>query len=84
LAQINSLLIKWNIQCVIFDLDGTLVDTLDKHIQAFEILFSELNIDITYEAIAENMGRTPKDTLKSLMPEQTKDNTLFSILNTKI
>jgi len=83
LAQINSLLKKWNIQCVIFDLDGTLVDTLDKHIQAFEILFSELNIDITYEAIAENMGRTPKDTLKSLMPEQTKDKEKLEQLASK-
>lgn len=70
---IQSLVAQWDIQCIIFDLDGTLVDTLDKHIRAFEILFKKLKVDISYEAISENMGRTPKDTLLSLVPEITKD-----------
>ncbi len=74
LIRIDSLIKQWKIRCIIFDLDGTLVDTLDKHIQAFEILFTEIALDISYEAIAENMGRTPKDTLKSLIPELAKDN----------
>ena len=73
--QIQSLIAQWDIQCIIFDLDGTLVDTLDKHIKAFEILFKQLKVDISYEAISENMGRTPKDTLLSLVPEMIKDET---------
>lgn len=83
LTRINSLINEWKIQCVIFDFDGTLIDTLDKHIQAFETLFAEINIDVSYEAIAENMGRTPKDTLKSLIPKLVKDTEKLEQLASK-
>lgn len=83
LVQINSLIKQWKIRCVIFDLDGTLVDTLDKHIQAFDILFNEINVSISYRAIAENMGRTPKDTLRSLVPKLVKDNSTLEQLASK-
>ena len=79
MTQIESLLTKWDIHCIIFDLDGTLVDTLDKHIEAFELLFEELQISIPSEAISENMGRTPKDTLRSLLPELTDDEKKLEI-----
>ncbi len=83
LTQIDSLIKQWAIRCVILDLDGTLIDTLDKHIQAFEMLFAEIDVDISHEAIAENMGRTPKDTLKSLVPELVKDNEKLEQLASK-
>ncbi|NHK31036.1 MAG: HAD family phosphatase [Asgard group archaeon] len=70
---IDTLLQKWKIKCIIFDLDGTLVDTLDKHIEAFKILFKEINHKITYDEIAVNMGRTPKDILLSLKPDLKSD-----------
>ncbi|NHJ04704.1 MAG: HAD family phosphatase [Candidatus Heimdallarchaeota archaeon] len=66
--QLETYLLKWDISCIIFDLDGTLVNTLEQHIKAFQILFKEINLDISYEVISENMGRTPKDTLLSLIP----------------
>ncbi|MBN1330809.1 MAG: HAD family phosphatase [Candidatus Heimdallarchaeota archaeon] len=66
---LNNLLLKWNIKSIIFDLDGTLIDTLDLHIQAFQILFKEINKSLSYEKIADNMGRTPRDTLLTLIPE---------------
>jgi beta-phosphoglucomutase len=69
MKYIDTILKKWKIKCVIFDLDGTLVNTLDKHIQAFVKLFEEIQIDIPVTKIAENMGRTPWDTLLSLIPE---------------
>jgi HAD superfamily hydrolase (TIGR01549 family) len=69
MMQLETLIKKWQTKCIIFDLDGTLVDTLDKHIEAFKILFKELAINIKEESIAENMGRTPKDTLLTLLPE---------------
>lgn len=73
MRYIDSLIQKWKIKCIIFDLDGTLVNTLDKHIEAFRILFKEINRKISYEEIAENMGRTPKDILLTLLPELTSD-----------
>ncbi len=67
MTLIDQLIKQWNIKCIIFDLDGTIIDTLDKHIRAFEILFKEIKIDIPTLRIEENMGRTPKDTLLTLI-----------------
>ncbi|MHA1124656.1 MAG: HAD family hydrolase [Candidatus Heimdallarchaeota archaeon] len=74
MTKLETLIENWKTKCIIFDLDGTLVDTLDKHIEAFKILFKELKINIEEARIAENMGRTPKDTLLTLLPELKDDN----------
>ena len=73
MTLIDDLTKLWNIECIIFDLDGTIIDTLDKHIRAFELLFQEEAIDIPVSRIAENMGRTPKDTLRALIPSIVND-----------
>ncbi len=73
MVLINNLIEKWGIKCIIFDLDGTLVDTLDKHIEAFAKLFKEINKKIPRKCISENMGRTPKDILLTLIPELKED-----------
>ena len=73
MTKLETIVKEWQTKCIIFDLDGTLVDTLDKHIEAFKILFKELKISIEEERIAENMGRTPKDTLLTLLPELKND-----------
>ena len=81
---IDDCIEKWGIKYIIFDLDGTLVDTLDKHILAFIKLFQENNLSISKERISENMGRTPKDTLLTLIPElKTNQNKLITLANRK-
>ncbi len=81
---IDDLIEKWGIKYIIFDLDGTLIDTLDKHILAFIKLFKENNLVISEERISENMGRTPKDTLLTLVPElKTNQNKLITLANRK-
>ncbi|HUT80510.1 MAG TPA: HAD family phosphatase [Candidatus Bathyarchaeia archaeon] len=80
MSLLNSFLLQWKIKGIIFDLDGTLIDTLDKHIQAFQLLFDEINKPITYEKIAENMGRTPRDTLLTLIPELQNDKNQLDFL----
>ena len=81
---IDDLIEKWGIKYIIFDLDGTLVNTLDKHILAFIKLFQENNLSIAKERISENMGRTPKDTLLTLIPElKTNQKKLITFANRK-
>jgi beta-phosphoglucomutase len=84
MVLIDNLIGKWGIKCVIFDLDGTLVDTLDMHILAFIKLFQENNLAISEERISENMGRTPKDTILTLIPEITSNQEkLIALANQK-
>ncbi|NHJ31978.1 MAG: HAD family phosphatase [Asgard group archaeon] len=81
---IENLIEKWGVKCIIFDLDGTLVDTLDMHILAFVKLFQETNLSIAKERISENMGRTPKDTLLTLIPAlKTNQQELLILANRK-
>jgi len=81
--RILTIIEDWQINCVIFDLDGTLVDTLELHMQAFQELFNLEKLEIPYEEIAENMGRTPKDTLLSLLPQLANDHQTLEQLAAK-
>ncbi|MGC9780982.1 MAG: HAD family phosphatase [Candidatus Heimdallarchaeota archaeon] len=84
MTLIDQLIKQWNIKCIIFDLDGTIIDTLNKHIRAFEILFKEIKIDIPTLRIEENMGRTPKDTLLTLISTLEDDKErLENLVNRK-
>ncbi|NHJ86492.1 MAG: HAD family phosphatase [Asgard group archaeon] len=79
MTLITELIKKWNITGIVFDLDGTLVNTLDCHIEAFLELFKELGIAIPYIEIVQNMGRTPKDILLTLIPEIVSQNNKLEI-----
>jgi len=57
---IDKILSK-NINGFIFDLDGTLINTLNHHVNAFVKAFKALNYKIDVEKIRYNMGRTPWD-----------------------
>ena len=45
------------IKAVIFDVDGTLVDSNDLHIEAWRDCFRERGKEISYEALHEQMGK---------------------------
>ena len=82
--KLSQIIDDWKLSCIIFDLDGTLTDTLDLHIKAFEMLFQELEVVVPKEKIRENMGRTPKDILLTLTPNLVvEEKNLTSYANRK-
>ena len=65
--KIIDSILKQNIKGIIFDLDGTLINTLHHHVEAFEKSFNDLNYDIDRRIIEHNMGRTPWDIPRDIL-----------------
>jgi len=53
------------IEAVIFDVDGTLVDTVDMHAEAWQRAFKEFGKDLEFQAVREQIGKGGDQ----LMPE---------------
>src|SRR4028119_302835 len=53
------------IEAVIFDVDGTLVDTVDMHAEAWQRAFREFGKELEFQAVREQIGKGGDQ----LMPE---------------
>jgi len=53
----NGLKEKIVIKAVIFDVDGTLVDSNDLHVEAWQVAFKGCGKEVTYEELHEQMGK---------------------------
>ena len=45
------------IRAVIFDIDGTVVDSVDAHAKAWQIAFAEFGKDVSFGAIRKEIGK---------------------------
>jgi HAD superfamily hydrolase (TIGR01509 family) len=55
-------------QAVLFDIDGTLVDTVDFHAQAWVDIFRQFGLDTTFEEIRRQIGKGGDQLLPGLVP----------------
>ena len=51
------------VQAVIFDIDGTIIDSVDFHIQAWKRAFEKFGKEISYELIRPQIGKGADDML---------------------
>jgi len=70
-------------QAVIFDLDGTLIDSLGLHYQSYTEVLKDLNIKLTKEQFRNFNGLTGKEILKKILPPKTKDQLIEQIYKEK-
>jgi len=71
---IDKLLESWDIQAVIFDLDGTLIDNNSFHLQAWRKYISNIGIKISEEEYKKNInGRTNKDAIEYIYGKKMTD-----------
>ncbi|MBO3803641.1 MAG: HAD family phosphatase [Candidatus Brockarchaeota archaeon] len=77
MPSIGAIIERWGIECVILDLDGTLVDTLGIHVEAFVRVAKEIGADVPVELIEQNMGRTAADVLRAIVPEISESELAF-------
>ncbi|MEN0075992.1 MAG: HAD family hydrolase [Paracraurococcus sp.] len=62
------------IKAVLFDVDGTLVDSVDLHAQAWVDAFKEIGHDISFEDMREQIGKGGDQLMPVfLSPEELKD-----------
>ena len=62
------------VQAVIFDLDGTLVDTSQCHIAAWKKALSESGVKKSHREIRRQFGKSSEDIARSLLPSRIKRN----------
>jgi len=55
------------IAAVIFDFDGTLVDTMPLHFEAYRRTFAEMDLELTREAFDANIGGNARETIPKLL-----------------
>ncbi len=61
------------LKAVIFDIDGTLLDSVDQHAQAWKETFDQFGLDIPFSGIRSQIGKGSDKLLDSLLsPEQIK------------
>lgn len=56
-----------NIKGILFDLDGTLISTLDLHIESFQWILNKLGKEVHRKDLEKLMGLTPQDIIKRFL-----------------
>ena len=67
-----------DIDTFLFDLDGTLIDSLDLHIEAFQWILDKLGKDISKKELEPLMGKTPQDIIKKFFGNLTREELLHA------
>lgn len=75
-TKLEKLIKRFHLKGIIFDLDGTLTNTLDQHIEAFHRVFTRNGYDVDREMIKANMGRRPFDIVRDLIFDGRPDEEL--------
>ncbi|BAU63463.1 HAD family hydrolase [Stanieria sp. NIES-3757] len=68
------------IKAVIFDLDGTLVDSVDLHAQAWVKAFQNYGYEFSFEKLRQQIGKGGSYIIKDLLP-QAEDEKLCSAIS---
>ena len=57
------------LKAIIFDVDGTLIDSVDAHATAWQRAFAEHGIDLEYDAVRSQIGKGGDQLLPVFLPE---------------
>ena len=71
------------LKCLIFDMDGTIVDSIPFHKKSWEIFSKTYPIDNLEDKLtSQNKGGTITEIMKFLMPENKNNKTKICLLYT--
>ncbi|MCE7735870.1 MAG: HAD hydrolase-like protein [Candidatus Heimdallarchaeota archaeon] len=57
------------VEAFLFDLDGTLIHSLDLHIEAFRAILDQMGKSVSRDELEPLMGLTPQDIIQKFTPE---------------
>lgn len=79
--KIEQLLKPWQIKGILFDFDGTLVDTLDMYVNTYVQLLNEFNFSIRRKDIISLFGLKAVDIIKNATKNKVNDAMLEEMIN---
>lgn len=59
------------VESFLFDLDGTLIHSLDLHIEAFQAILNQMGKSVSRDELEPLMGLTPQDIIQKFTPEMS-------------
>ena len=62
------------IAAIIFDIDGTLVDSVDLHAKAWQEALQHFGYEFPFEQVRHEIGKGGDQLLKELLPPQVVDS----------
>lgn len=74
LQDILTVMRRRAVRAVIFDLDGTLVDTSQGHVAAWRLALSESGVKKSRREVWEQFGKTSEDIARVLLPNRLRRN----------
>nr|MDO8109579.1 HAD family phosphatase [Candidatus Sigynarchaeota archaeon] len=75
-TRMEQVIARYTLKGIIFDLDGTLTNTLDQHVEAFDRVFKRNGYNVDRSKIQANMGRRPFDIVRDLIFDGKSDDAL--------
>ena len=57
------------LKAIIFDVDGTLIDSVDAHAEAWQRAFAEHGVDLAYDAVRSQIGKGGDQLLPVFLPD---------------
>ena len=74
MSQIQNLLMAWNIEAVLFDLDGTMIDNNEFHLRSWREYIKDIGKNVSEEDyLAHINGRTNKDAVQYIYGREMSD-----------
>ncbi len=58
---------------VIFDMDGVLIDSFEAHFESWQVVARQGHAEMTRQQFADTFGRTSREIIASLWPQQAQD-----------
>ena len=68
------------LKAIIFDVDGTLVDSVDVHAQAWQDAFRAFGHDIPFDKLRSQIGKGGDQLLPVFLPKEEVEKQVFSTL----
>jgi len=69
--------------CVIFDLDGVLVDSYDAHFESWRAVAAEEGVTLTEAEFARSFGRTSREIIRATWPVAEIDDAAITDIDTR-
>src|SRR5689334_22027975 len=80
----NDLRCMGRVKAAIFDVDGTLIDSVDQHAKAWDETFRHFGLEFPYEKLRHNIGKGADQYLLAFLPKEEAERRHDELVNYRL